>query len=126
MAGSVCRLPSWLPEVPSSPSLLWSREVGAAGGGAEKGSPWCLHVTPREEKTEQLGDTRHEVDQLVLELQKVKQEVSGRGFAHVWGVEDCAHVWGGSPRTVAWRFGNAAAGTSSKGLCFCLAQSSRA
>ncbi|XP_047652165.1 protein Daple isoform X3 [Phacochoerus africanus] len=27
-----------------------------------------------EEKTEQLGDTRHEVDQLVLELQKVKQE----------------------------------------------------
>lgn len=30
----------------------------------------------REEKTEQLVDTRHEVDQLVLELQKVKQEVS--------------------------------------------------
>ncbi|XP_066244336.1 protein Daple isoform X1 [Saccopteryx leptura] len=27
-----------------------------------------------EEKTEQLADTRHEVDQLVLELQKVKQE----------------------------------------------------
>lgn len=28
----------------------------------------------RQEKTEKLVDTRHEVDQLVLELQKVKQE----------------------------------------------------
>lgn len=28
-------------------------------------------------------DTRHEVDQLVLELQKVKQEVSGRACARV-------------------------------------------
>lgn len=49
-----------------------------------RGSPpsaCVLRLTPREEKTEQLVDTRHEVDQLVLELQKVKQEVSrvGRG-----------------------------------------------
>lgn len=34
----------------------------------------------------------------MLELQKVKQEVSGRGFAHVWGVGGCAPcVWGAPP-----------------------------
>lgn len=39
----------------------------------------------REEKTEQLADTRHEVDQLVLELQKAKQDVSTRpGPARPW------------------------------------------
>lgn len=50
-------------------------------------------MLPREEKTEQLVDTRHEVDQLVLELQKVKQEVSGKVCvrAHVWCA--CVHVW---------------------------------
>lgn len=42
-------------------------------------SPRVPRIVPREEKTEQLVDTRHEVDQLVLELQKVKQEVSGEG-----------------------------------------------
>lgn len=45
-------------------------------------SPRVPRIVPREEKTEQLVDTRHEVDQLVLELQKVKQEVSGEG----WGL----------------------------------------
>ena len=45
--------------------------------------------SPREEKTEQLVDTRHEVDQLVLELQKVKQEVSGKVCACVCGVCAC-------------------------------------
>lgn len=34
-----------------------------------------LYDILREEKSEQLVDTRHEVDQLVLELQKIKQEV---------------------------------------------------
>lgn len=47
-------------------------------------SPRVPRITPREEKTEQLVDTRHEVDQLVLELQKVKQEVSAKACACVW------------------------------------------
>lgn len=65
-------------------------------------------------------DTRHEVDQLVLELQKVKQEVSGK-------VCVCMHVWcvcvprgqGGwdAPVTVAQGFRNTALGAPSKG-CF--------
>lgn len=84
-------------------------------------------MLPREEKTEQLVDTRHEVDQLVLELQKVKQEVSGKVCvrAHVWCA--CVHVWcvcmprgqGGwdAPVTVAQGFRNTALGAPSKG-CF--------
>ena len=51
----------------------------------DEGSLRFLRFAPREEKTEQLGDTKHEVDQLVLELQKVKQEVSTRACAHVQG-----------------------------------------
>lgn len=48
--------------------------------------PTLVPVLPlSEEKTEQLVDTRHEVDQLVLELQKVKQEVSrGLGCVSWW------------------------------------------
>lgn len=38
-----------------------------------------------EEKTEQLMDTTHEVDQLVMELQKVKQE-NIQLAASVWSV----------------------------------------
>lgn len=41
----------------------------------------------REEKTEQLADTRHEVDQLVLELQKAKQDVSTRPEPACTGAE---------------------------------------
>lgn len=73
-------------------SPLWSGTmVGclwALGGQAL--SPWFLRITPREEKTEQLVDTRHEVDQLALELQKVKQEVSRKGWACVEGTTAAA------------------------------------
>ncbi|XP_067583719.1 protein Daple isoform X7 [Pseudorca crassidens] len=48
--------------------------AGGLQGGGQAPSPHSLRIAPREEKTEQLVDTRHEVDQLVLELQKVKQE----------------------------------------------------
>lgn len=57
--------------------------VGSSGA-SEKALSMCPLNGPREEKTEQLVDTRHEVDQLVLELQKVKQEVSRSPFCRVW------------------------------------------
>ena len=58
-----------------------SRGVGWGGSGGlfqtwPNGPSHQTSSHHREEKTEQLVDTRHEVDQLVLELQKVKQEVS--------------------------------------------------
>lgn len=36
----------------------------------------CVFCVCREEKTEQLMDSKHEVERLDQELQKVKQEVS--------------------------------------------------
>lgn len=63
-------------------------------------------------------DTRHEVDQLVLELQKVKQEVSGRP-EHMPRVGGCDGSGGGgwdSPVAVAQSLGKAASEASSNGL----------
>lgn len=78
-----CQLPSSPPDAQFSfLSLLgprggWRRGAGGCSSPGPVGPLTRLPPTARrEEKTEQLVDTRHEVDQLVLELQKVKQEVS--------------------------------------------------
>lgn len=75
---------SFTPPRRQKPSSLSFSRWGLAGWWAAPLHAWQAILLfsdrsdhpPREEKTEQLVDTRHEVDQLVLELQKVKQEVS--------------------------------------------------
>lgn len=85
---------------PSFPAMV-SQVVGFPGASGEP-SPRVL-IARREEKTQQLADARHQLYQLVLELQEARHNVSRRPI--VWagggGLGRPSHR-GPRPRTVTW------------------------